>query len=532
MKRRIFLKSSLIAGLGWKQIASARAGETGAKHPTAPESTVAAGNAVRGTSPRKQPHIILLMTDQQRGDALGCMGNRAVISPHLDRLAAEGTLFVSGYSSAPSSTPGRAGLLTGLSPWHHGMLGYGRMAEKYPYEMPRMLRDLGYYTFGIGKMHWFPQKALHGFHATLIDESGRAESPDFVSDYHEWFQLQAPGKNPDLTGIGWNDHGAGTYRLDERLHPTAWTGQTAVELIRHYDDERPLFLKVSFARPHSPYDPPARYLDMYKNTTIPAPSVGDWCAKYAEPLDPAQAAPDAPFGNFGEAYAIRSRRHYYANITFIDDQIGAVIQALKDKGMYDDALICFTADHGDMLGDHYHWRKTYPYEGSVHIPFIVKWPASTHLAAPAGSRIEQPVELRDFLPTFIEAAGGTPPSDMDGSSLFDLVQGRTDTWRRYIDLEHATCYSDDNYWIALTDGKRKYIWNFHNGKEQLFDLQKDPGEKHDCSADAAYAACLSEMRQALACHLEERGETFVKDGSPQRRKTTLLYSPHFPKKTF
>ena len=91
----------------------------------------------------------------------------------------------------------------------------------------------------------------------------------------EWFQLQAPGKDPDLTGIGWNDHAAGVYKLDERLHPTAWTGQTACELIRNYDNDKPLFLKVSFARPHSPYDPPLRYLDMYKDTDIPKPHIGD-----------------------------------------------------------------------------------------------------------------------------------------------------------------------------------------------------------------------------------------------------------------
>ena len=218
------------------------------------------------------------MTDQLRGDALHCMGNEAVISPHIDQLAQEGTLFTSGYTSAPSSTPARAGLLTGMSPWHHGMLGYGRVARKYPYEMPQMLRDLGYYTFGIGKMHWFPQKSLHGFHATLVDESGRVESPDFISDYRAWFQLHAPGQDPDKTGVGWNDHGAKVYQLDEKLHPTTWTGQTACELIRHYDNNQPLFLKVSFARPHSPYDPPQRYVDLYKDAPIPKPWVGDWCA--------------------------------------------------------------------------------------------------------------------------------------------------------------------------------------------------------------------------------------------------------------
>lgn len=436
MERRNFIKSSLGIGLG-----ATLPGMTHSKSGKEAETAVSPAMPVKSG----KPHIILIMTDQQRGDALGCMGNKAVISPNIDRLAQEGSLFVSGYSSAPSSTPGRAGLLTGMSPWHHGMLGYGRMALKYRYEMPQMMRNLGYYTFGIGKMHWFPQKALHGFHATLIDESGRVESPDFISDYREWFQLQAPGKDPDLTGIGWNDHAAGVYKLDERLHPTAWTGQTACELIRNYDNDKPLFLKVSFARPHSPYDPPQRYLDMYKDADIPKPHIGDWCGQYAEPKDPLQGASDAPFGNFGDAYAINSRRHYYANITFID------------------------------------------------------------------------------------IAGGSVPPDMDGRSLLKLIQGQQEQWRPYIDMEHATCYSDDNYWAALTDGKIKYIWNFHNGSEQLFDLREDPGETHNLSEDAAYQNKLSELRKMMVEHLSERGDSFVKDGKLMTLDTTLLYSPNFPK---
>lgn len=512
MKRRTFLKASLSvgAGISWD------AHSEGMPYGTERAAT-------------KKPHVIFIMTDQQRGDALGCMGNSSVISPHIDRLAAEGTLFVCGYTASPSSTPARAGLLTGLTPWHHGMLGYGRVAETYRYEMPQMLRNLGYYTFGIGKMHWFPQKSLHGFHATLVDESGRVESEDFVSDYREWFQLHAPDEDPDRTGIGWNAHGASVYKLPEALHPTAWTGQTACELIKHYDSEKPLFLKVSFARPHSPYDPPQRYLDMYKDRDIPKPVVGNWCEKYAEPLDPEKAAPDAPFGNFGEAYAVNSRRHYYANITFIDDQVGNIMAALKEKGMYDDAVICFTADHGDMLGDHYHWRKTYPYEGSVHIPYIVKWPKEMLKMVPAGTKVEQPVELRDFLPTFIELAGGTVPPDMDGRSLLGLVQGKQNEWRKYIDMEHATCYSPDNYWCALTDGKMKYVWNFHTGKEELFDLQKDPEELNECSSDVVYSRQLAEMRQAMVEHLTERGDSFVKEGKLQVREQTMLYSPNYPR---
>lgn len=106
----------------------------------------------------------------------------------------------------------------------HGLLGYGKVAEHYPFEMPQLLRDAGYWTLGIGKMHWTPQNATHGFHATLIDESGRRESPYFMSDYRKWFACHAPGLDPDATGIGWNAHRAAAYALPEELHPTCWTG--------------------------------------------------------------------------------------------------------------------------------------------------------------------------------------------------------------------------------------------------------------------------------------------------------------------
>ncbi|MDR1865441.1 MAG: arylsulfatase [Bacteroidales bacterium] len=517
MKRRDFLRNSVIAGVGAGHCSYLRSQDLQAKHDVPPGKD----------RQRKQPHIILIMDDQHRGDALRCMGNRVVITPCLDALAEDGTLFVNGYSSTPSSTPARTGLLTGLSPWHHGMLGYGRVASRYKYEMPAMLKNLGYYTFGVGKMHWYPQKSLHGFHATLVDESGRSETPDFVSDYRQWFQLHAPGENPDATGIGWNEHRADIYRLDEKLHPTTWTGQTACELIRNYDDDRPLFLKISFARPHSPYDPPKRYLDMYRDADIPAPAIGDWCGKHSEPKDPSQADKDAPWGNFGNEYAQNSRRHYYANITFIDDQVGEIIKTLKERGMYDNALICFTADHGDMLGDHHHWRKTYAYEGSSKIPFIVKWPES----AGSGKRrkkVDAPVELRDFLPTFLDAAGATVPDDMDGRSLLPLAFAEKPEWRKYIDLEHARCYDRLNYWCALTDGKTKYIRFFTTGEEQLFDLSRDPSELKNLAGLPGYKKRLDAMRKEMLAHLAERGDDFVKDGQIVIRDSSLLYSPNYP----
>lgn len=471
---------------------------------------------------QKQPNIIFIMTDQQRADALGCMGNKAVISPNIDKIADDGVIFVNGYSAVPSCTPARAGLLTGLSPWHHGMLGYGRVARKYKYEMPQMLREAGYYTFGIGKMHWFPQKALHGFNGTLTDESGRVEQDGYLSDYRDWFKLQAPGEDPDLTGIGWNEHRAGVYKLNEKLHPTYWTGETAVQLIKNYKQDKPLFLKVSFARPHSPYDPPQRFLDMYKNVDIPKPFIGDWAKKWSGK----KGGKSAAFGDFGTEHAIESRRHYYANITFIDEMVGEIIRALKDKGMYDNSIICFTADHGDMLGDHYHWRKTYAYEGSSNIPFILKWPEKMVGKLHRGSQLENPTELRDFLPTFLDAAGAKIPTELDGLSLLKLVEDPQSGWRPYIDMEHATCYSQENYWCALTDGVWKYIWFFRTGEEQLFNLKNDPGETIELSEKEP--AELKKWRENMVHHLSERGDGFVKDGKLVKRNKTLLYGPNYP----
>lgn len=471
----------------------------------------------------KKPNVILIMTDQQRGDCIGAT-NPVVKTPNLDALAREGVCFDNGYSTTPSSTPARAALLTGMSPWHHGMLGYGKVARKYKFEMPRMLRNAGYYTFGIGKMHWFPQKALHGFHGTLVDESGRIEQDGFVSDYRDWFKLQAPGKNPDELGIGWNDHASGVFPLEERLHPTAWTGETAVEFIHHYKDDKPLFLKVSFARPHSPYDPPQRYLDMYKDAPVPEPVIGEWAASFAN----YPKSKDAAFGDYGVEHAVESRRHYYANITFIDDQIGQIIRALKEEGLYDNSVIIFVSDHGDMLGDHYHWRKTYPYEGSSHVPFLLRLPEQMKMAVKPGAHLDYPVELRDILPTFLDAAGVEVPEGMDGASMLPLVQSEKPQWREYIDLEHATCYSANNYWCALTDGKMKYVWGFHDGKEQLFDMTKDPGEKVNLAGNKKYRKALELWRGRMVAHLSERGEEYVKDGQLQVLKKTRLYSPNYP----
>ena len=495
--------------------------------------SAAAMNMVHGSlaadAKPQRPNILFLMGDQHRGDCVGADGNAAIITPNLDRLAAEGARFRCAYTSVPSCTPARAGILTGLSPWHHGQIGYGRVAPRYKNELPRMIRGAGYHTLGIGKMHFHPQRNTHGYHRTILDESSRGIAEGFVNDYRAWFKSVAPNLDPDATGIGFNDHRGKAFVLPEHLHPTAWTGQEAVSFLEQRTDAEPFLLKVSFARPHSPYDAPPRWWNRYNDVELPERVVGDWAERHAQRGKPYRD--NLWQGDLGPDKPLQARQGYYGNVSFIDEQIGRILEVLEKRGMLDNTLILYTADHGDMLGDHHLWRKTYGYEPSARIPMLVRWPDNM-LSADRGQVRAEPVELRDILPTFLDTAGvDHDPTDFDGRSMLDLLRGKTEGWREYIDLEHGTCYAKENSWTGLTDGRIKYLYYAPDGRQQLFDLERDPRETRDLSSVAEYREVLQQWRRRMVDHLAERGEPFVVDGDLGIRPKRMIYSPHYPRET-
>ncbi len=480
------------------------------------------------SQPSKRPNILFMMGDQHRGDTIGADGHPCVQTPHLDRIANEGVLFSAAYSSTPSCTPARAGILSGLKPWNHGQLGYGRVADAYPHEFPTMLNESGYHTRCIGKNHFHPQRHPHGYGDVFVDESGRAESDVFVSDYRQWFATVAPDRNPDETGIGWNDHRAKAYALPEELHPTRWTGNEAVRFIDEHEGDEPWLLKVSFARPHSPYDPPARLMDMYADADIPPAAIGDWAEQNA--MRGAKHDNSLARGDLGPNQPIVSRQGYYGSVTFIDEQIGRIVAALEARGDLDNTLIVYTADHGDMLGDHHLWRKTYGYQGSARIPMLVRWPTTLAPDAERGRTLPNPVELRDLAPTFLHAGGAEyDPEWFDGRSMIEAINGASD-WREFIDLEHSRCYWKENQWTGLTDGRWKYLYYAPTGRQELFDMESDPCECRNLADDPAHAADTKLWRQRMVDELAERGEPFVIDGDLGIREPAMLWSPNYPKK--
>ena len=476
-----------------------------------------------------RPNVLLLMTDQQRFDSLGCMGNEAVETPNLDWLASRGALFRCAYTACPSCVPARASLMTGMSQWHTGILGMGRgqgpMGIGFEHTLPGELAAAGYHTQGIGKMHFHPQRALNGFHHTILDESGREFDPEFISDYRAWFLANRTGPYDIVDhGIDWNSWMARPYHAPEFLHPTNWTVNESIAFLKRRDPARPFFLMTSFARPHSPYDAPQPYFDMYLNREIPEPDVGAWAACHDVPADAAR--PDAWRGVRSAEEIRRARAGYFAQIHHIDHQIGRLLMTLRRLGELDNTLILFSSDHGDMLGDHNLWRKTYAYEGSAHIPFIVSVPGSS--PAERGQVLDAPVMLRDILPTVLDWCGAPVPESVDGLSLRPLIEGEEVEWRSYVHGEHCTCYSEEQEMQYVTDGRYKFIWFPRLGTEQFFDLEEDPGECRNLADDPDSAPLVARWRGRLVSELQIRGLDLT-DGERllcQRGKPPIV-SPHY-----
>ena len=182
-------------------------------------------------------------------------------------------------------------------------------------------------------------------------------------------------------------------------------------------------------------------------------------------------------------------------MSFVDEQIGRILEALSRRKLMEETLIIFFSDHGDMLGDHHLWRKSYAYAGSARVPMMVRWPEGM-LSARRGSTLDQMVELRDVLPTFLDAAAAPPSRPLDGRSLLPLIGGKDSEWRSFLDLEHGVCYGPENHWNALADARHKYIFHALDGSEQLFDLARDPGELRDLSAEPASESVLARMAAA------------------------------------
>lgn len=461
---------------------------------------------------QSQPNIILMTTDQHRGDCLGIEGHPVVQTPNLDWLARTGTRFRRAYSECPSCIPARRSLMSGQSPAAHGMVGMTSVPWDPPYTLAGELGRAGYQTQLVGKLHFSPPRKRYGFdHMQLADGAHHATGPTAApNDYTEWLTATTdiktvePGVAHGVAANGWVGRPS---HLPEHLTHTFWCITKAMEFLEKRDPEAPFFLNISFIDPHPPLTPPAFYYDRYINMDLPSPVVGDWAPQFD--------APEKGLDIIGSRVSVdeqtmkQARAGYYGLINHVDDQVGRLVDYLRRHRLLDDTMIVFTSDHGEMLGDHNMYRKTYPYEASARVPFFVRPAAGMDCLPETVS--ERPVGLQDVLPTLLNAAGTDIPKEVTGSSLLPLMRNASDvTWRDALHGEHAGHYDYAEGAHYLVDERFKYIWFSQTGREQLFDLDSDPNELHDLSSGAPDR--LEPWRERMVEELKTRPEGFVRDG--------------------
>ena len=384
----------------------------------------------------RKPNVLLIMADQFRGDCLGAAGHPDVKTPYLDLLCERGTRFDRAYSPTPSCIPARAALLTGMTQRHHGRVGY-QDGVRWDYQdtMPAAFTRAGYQTRCVGKMHVHPLRSRQGFEEVELHDGYlhyyRRPSRPFAEhqlradDYYH--QMQGLGHmDPADDGIDCNGWVARPWPYEEKLHPTHWVGDRTVDFLRKRDPDRPFFLMASFVRPHPPFDAPQAFFDMYRNLDLHMPPVGDWAQ------DINTRAPNADRGILDPELQRQALIGYYACITQIDHQIGRIYEQLGVEGLLDNTIILFISDHGEMLGDHHLMRKSLPYEGSAHIPFILSGPG-----VPARGVSHGVAALQDVMPTLLDLCGLAVPDSVDGLSLRSLLGDENASGRSMLHGEHT-----------------------------------------------------------------------------------------------
>ena len=473
-----------------------------------------------------RPNIILIMTDQQRGDCLGIEGHTALQTPNLDWIARTGTHFRRGYSECPSCIPARRCLMTGTAPAANGMVGYGG-AEWYPaHTLAGELTKAGYQTEMIGKLHLQPLHKRFGFEHMQLADATRGKDNEYV----EWLQKQHgrmdvdPGMAHGIASNGWV--GRPHHLPEEQMH-TFWCIDRAMGFLKKRDPSAPFFLNISMIDPHPPLTPPSVYYDRYIDRELPDPVVGDWAPEFDGPqkgLDP----------NASEICLDKhdmqcSRAAYYGMINFIDEQIGRLYQYASRA--LNDCLILFTSDHGEMLGDHNLFRKTWPYEASARVPFIARAPRSWGL--PSEVQCDSPVGIQDIMPTFLDAAGVDIPETCTGKSLLPIMRGEASSVREVLHGEHSGCYANDQGNQYITDGKHKYIWYTQTGREHLFNLEDDPDECRDLALTEDADSLLHPWRNRMIATLKDRPEGFT-DGEKliSGKEHKYLMPGYEPDKTY
>ena len=443
----------------------------------------------------KPPNILIIVGDDHGGGTLGIDGDPRRATPRLDDLARQGVRFDRAFCNAPLCTPSRQSFISGRLPHAVGVTQLNTPLPDRVITLGGWLSDLGYHTAAVGKMH-FNDHENHGFEERLDSddwrhylERHRPKSGDHRRPFRPFTDPAAVWLNAACTPTG---------LPDESMESTYYAREAATFFKRQRDSRAPFALVVGFYDPHSPFRFPDDWPRRFRPEDFPAPPP---LTEFDRREQPAVFAKLTPEESRGIAAA------YYSSLSFMDANVGRVLDALDRSGMADDTVVVYLGDNGYMRGAHGRFEKHCFYEQAIRVPLIVRWPK--HL--PADRRTSALVELVDLFPTLMDLAGLPNLPGAHGKSLAPLLRGdpqaagRDAVFSEYLENEEAMV-RNDRYKLIVGNGRVRRRDGYATGRppsgpyERLYDLKDDPDE----TTDVALRPELASIREALRRQLHER----------------------------
>ena len=455
-----------------------------------------------------KPNVVFIMTDDLNCD-LGSYGHPLVQSPNIDRLAEEGVLFENAYCNYPVCGPSRASFMTGLYPEQNGVTVLRRMFRDYVPDAVTLSQHFmanGYTAARVGKIfHYDNPKGIgtdgHDDPAswdTKINPRGRDKEEE-----EKIFSLRPGSFGATLSWL------AAEGEDEEQTDGIVAT--ESIRLLRQYAvAEEPFFLAVGFYKPHTPYVAPKKYFDLYDLSEITVPRIPE---DYLDTLpEPARKSVTAfkPQIDLPEEMARQAIHAYYATISFVDAQIGRVMDALEDLGLKEDTIVLFSSDHGYHMGEHGHYQKNTLFENADRVPLIISAPGVTQ----SGRRAQGFAEMIDFYRTLSDLVGLPPPPDyVKGVSLQPVLRDVSNTVRSNAFTQLINGYT------LRTDNFRITQWRIDDPDNlELYDRRRDPEEMRNVARNPDYEQELEYLLKVL------KGRIADATARPMGLDFTLPYS--------
>ena len=457
-----------------------------------------------------QPNVLFLMSDDLN-TALSGFGHPQCKTPELDKLADRGIRFENMHCQYPVCGASRASLMSGLYPYTNGTMGnIGTLRGNMPnvLTMSQLFRKNGYHVGRISKIYHM------GIPGEII--AGTAERDDPHS-WDEVVNIKAPEQNASGEKTNWSPKNKSSQNFtgvvaegDDLMHADGMAASHAIDFLRRHKD-KPFFLACGFVRPHVPLVAPKKYFDRYDREAMLAPVV---------PEDDLEDVPKIirDYKRNSTSYGVTPELHkglleaYYASISFMDAQVGRVLDELEELGLADNTIVVFTSDHGYLLGHHHKFQKQHLFEEATRVPFIVSVPWMKNQHGKATAHI---TELIDLYPTLAELSGLTPPRRLQGQSMLPLLKNpKSDDWKK----ELAFTISRSGGESIRTPQWRFTQWDHGKGGMELYDLKNDPDEFDNLAQDSKHARQLEKMKRQLESTRRQAGYSAARFAKKKKQK--------------